>query len=105
MALQVTSTNEEKVLITLNPVTAAGNPAGVENLDVVVVDGDATTEVVEANKSFYVISGSGGLSNITVTADGDLGAGVVTLTDTIEYFVTAATATSFGLTAGTPELK
>ena len=103
--LQVTSTNEEKVLITLNPVTAAGNPAGVENLSVTVDSGDATVVEVEANKSFYVVSGTGGLSTFTVTADGDLGEGVVTLTDNIEYFVTAAVASSLGFTAGAPELK
>lgn len=103
--LQVTSTNEEKVLITLNPTTAAGNPAAVENLTVTVDAGDATVVEVEANKSFYVVSGAGGLSTITVTADGDLGKGVVTLTDTIEYFVTSAVASSLGFVAGAPELK
>jgi hypothetical protein len=105
MALQITSTDEQKVPVTLNPTTAAGNPATVEGLTVTVDVGDATIVEIEANKSFYVVSGTAGLNSLTVSADADLGEGVVTITDTIEYFVTGAQATSFGLSAGAAEAK
>lgn len=105
MSLQISSTNEEKILITIAPVTAQGNPASVENTVFTVDSGDATVQEVEANKSYYLVSGAGGLSTVTVTADADLGEGVTNITDTIEYFVTTAQATSFGLSAGTPEPK
>ena len=104
--LQITSTNEEKVLVTIAATTAAGNPAAVDAVTFTVTSGDATVVEVEANVSYYVVSGSaGGLSTIEVTADADLGEGVVTLTDAIEYFVVAAQASSLGFAAGAPELK
>ena len=103
--LQITSTNEEKVLVTIAATTAAGNPAAVDAVTFTVTSGDATVVEVEANVSYYVVSGAGGLSTIEVTADADLGEGVVALTDAIEYFVVAAQASSLGFTAGTPELK
>jgi hypothetical protein len=102
--LQITSTNEEKVPVMLDPKTAAGNPAQVQNVTFVVTEGDATVVAVD-DVNFEVVSGTGGLSKITVTADADLGEGVVELTDTIEYFVTAAQASSLGFNAGAPVLK
>lgn len=102
--LQITSTNEEKVPVMLDPKTAAGNPAQVQNVTFTVTEGDATVVVVD-EMNFEVVSGAGGLSKITVTADADLGEGVVELTDTIEYFVTAAQASSLGFNAGAPVLK
>jgi hypothetical protein len=102
--LQITSTNEEKVPVSIAPLTAAGNPAAVENVNWVVTEGDATVVVVDANNVEFV-SGTGGLTKVTVTADADLGEGVVTLTDEVEYFVVAAQATTFGFTAGAPVLK
>ena len=103
--LQITSTNEEKVLVTLAPVTAAGNPAEVENVTFDISEGDATVEEVVANKSYYFISGGTGLSKFTVKADGDLGEGVTELNDEVEYYVVSAQASSLGFTAGEPELK
>lgn len=103
--IQVTTTNEEKVQISLAPVTAAGNSAAVENVVFTVDSGDATVEEINANKDYYLVSGTGGLNTITVTADADLGEGVVVISDTIEYFVTEAQASNFGFTVGTPELK
>jgi hypothetical protein len=50
--LQITSTNEEKILVTLDTKTAAGNPAAVENTVFTVSSGDATVVENEANKSY-----------------------------------------------------
>jgi len=103
--LQITSTNEEKILVTIAATTAAGNPAAVQGVAFTVTSGDATVTELEANVSYYVVSGTGGLNTITVTADADLGEGVVELTDGIEYFVIEAQASSLGFAAGAPELK
>lgn len=102
----VTSTNEEKVLISIDPKTAQGNSAPIDgSVNAEVIDGDATIQTVD-EKSFYVVSGPGaGISNIKVSADADMGEGVRTIEDTIEYAVTAAEATGLGLTVGTAEPK
>lgn len=103
----VTITNEQKILITLNPTTEAGNPAGIESgsLRLEVLEGDATTEQVGDN-SFYAISGEANtLSRIKVTADGDKGEGVVTLEEELILTVIEPNAASLGLNVGTPELK
>lgn len=102
----VTTTSEEKILVTLNPVTAAGNPAQVDGTPSwVVVSGDATIEPSTDGLSCYLISGTVGNSVITVTADADLGEGVREITDTIDYAVVSAEASSLGLSVGTAEPK
>jgi len=106
----VTITNEQKIKITVNPKTAAGNPASIQegSLQVEVLEGDGTAETIEGDpNSFYAISGSatGAITRIKVSADGDLGEGVVTLEDEALVTVIPATASSLGLTVGEPELK
>lgn len=103
----ITITNEEKIQVTLAPLTAAGNPASVDGAPVwAVVSGDATLEVAEDGLSAFLVSGAADVnSQFTVTADADLGEGVVTLTDTIDLAVVAAGASALGLVAGTAILK
>jgi len=95
----VTSTNEEKVTIVLNPTTAAGNPASVDGAPVWSVEsGDATLEVAADGLSCVIISGAAEVVNtVTVTADADMGAGVVSISETIVYTVSAAQATGLGV--------
>jgi len=105
MPLTVACTNEQKVKITVNPVTAAGNPAAVDQLQVTPLSGDGTVgDTGEAN-SFFLVSGGAGPTVFRVTADSDLGAGVVPIEDTVTLDVTGALAANLGLTAGTPEPK
>lgn len=103
----ITITNEQKVLVTLNPVTAAGNPATVDGAPVwQVASGDATLEVQEGGMSAYLISGAADVtSKVMVSADADLGEGVASLEDSIDLVVIPATASTLGLVSGTPELK
>ena len=104
----LTITNEQKVLLTLAPKTLAGNPAQLEAGSVVwaVSEGDATVEPAADGLSAYLISGvENVVSTVTVTADGDLGEGVKTLTDSVTLTVVAAGADTLGFTAGEPELK
>lgn len=102
-----TITNEQKIKLTLNPTTAAGNPATVDGAPVwTVIEGDATIEPSEDGLSCYLISGEANVnSKITVTADADLGEGVIALTDTVDLAVVPASASVLGLTAGEAELK
>ena len=102
----VTITNEQKIQVTLAPTTAAGNPATLDGAPVwAVAAGDATIEVAADGLSCYLISGEPGNSQITVTADADLGEGVVNLTDTVDLAVVPASASQLGLVTGSPELK
>jgi hypothetical protein len=98
----VNSTSEQKVLISLNPTTAAGNPATVDGAPVwSVLEGDCTLEVAADGLSCYLISGAANVVNqITVTADADLDGGEVReISELIVYAVLAPEATALGLNA------
>lgn len=103
----ITITNEEKIQVVLSPVTAAGNPATVDGAPTwQVTEGDATLEVSADGLSAFLISGAPEVnSKIVVTADADLGEGVVNISDTIDLAVVQASASTLGLVAGTPVLK
>ena len=98
----INSTSEQKVLVTLNPVTAAGNPATLDGAPVwSVVEGDCTLEVSADGLSCYLVSGAAGVVNqVSVTADADLDAGEVReISELIVYAVVAPEATALGLAA------
>lgn len=103
----ITITNEEKVQVTLAPTTAAGNPATLDGSPVwTVIEGDATLEVAVDGLSAFLVSGAADVnSKIEVSADADLGEGVVTLTDVIDLAVVAAGASALGIVVSTPILK
>lgn len=103
----ITITNEEKVQVTLAPTTAAGNPAILDGAPVwTVTEGDATLEVAVDGLSAFLISGTANTnSKITITADADLGEGIVNLNDTIDLAVVPASANALGLLVATPVLK
>lgn len=103
--VQYASTNEEKVIITYAPVTAAGNPAEVQTVTVEINEGDMTSEVDTENKTITLISGTGGLSKFLVIMDADLGEGVKNISEEGEYFVTQAMANGLGLGSGEVVLK
>jgi hypothetical protein len=98
----VNSTSEQKVLISLNPTTAAGNPATVDGAPVwSVLEGDCTLEVAADGLSCYLISGAANVVNqVSVTADADLDGGEVReISELIVYAVLAPEATALGLNA------
>lgn len=103
----ITITNEQKVQVTLQPLTAAGNPAILDGAPVwTVTEGDATLEVAEDGLSAFLVSGAADVnSTIAVAADADLGEGVVALADTITLAVVLASASTLGLVAGEAILK
>jgi len=99
--------NDQKIQLTLAPVTASGKAAAVDGKPVwTVVDGDSTVVVADDGLSaFLVSSDTAGTSHFSVSADADLGAGVETISDTVELVVENAKAVALGLTAGTPVAK
>lgn len=108
MPLNLVLTTEQKIQVTLNPATAAGNPAELDGAPVwQVLEGDCTLEVAEGGKSAYILAGTAGLPcTVEVKADADLDEGEVReLTDPIAVNVVAAEAAGLGLGAGEPELK
>lgn len=107
MPLTIAISTEEKILVTLAPTTAAGNPATLDGEPTwTVTEGDATVDVQAGGLSAYIVSGSVGASTVTVSADADLDEGEVReLSDTIAVNVVGAEAAGLGLTMGTAEPK
>lgn len=106
MPLDITLTNEQKVMIHLSPQTDAGNPVTLDGPAVFEVsEGTCTIEAVD-DTSAYIVSGDvPGDSVVVVTGDADLGAGVETVMDTVMVHVMHANARSLGLSADTPVLR
>lgn len=104
MAFQVLS-NEEKVSVTINPQTAAGNPAQIDgDFSLEVIEGDVTLETAEDGTK-YIVSGAEGNSKVRISADADLGEGVQTIEDVVDIIVVPAGASNLGVGFGTPVLK
>lgn len=104
--MQVNLTNEQKVKLTVNPVTAAGHPAQLDGpVSFSVESGECTIEPVD-ERSCYIVSGDlPGDSVVVASADADLGDGVVNVAASVDVHVEGAMASSLGLALGTPEAK
>lgn len=100
-------TNEQKIKLTLTPVTPGGHPAPIDGAPAwSVVSGASTVVPAEDGLSAYLVSEDGiGDTTFLVEADADLGEGKETIQDTILLHVGHPKATSLGLSAGEPELK
>jgi hypothetical protein len=106
MPLEVTCTNEQKVPIGISPVTEAGKPVLLDGPVVVtVISGDGSVEMIDES-NFYVASGDAlADSTFLVEGDADLGAGVISIADTIILHVEHANAKSLGMVVGVAVLK
>lgn len=101
-------TDEQKVTLSVAFVTAKGNPATVDGPPVWTVSNDTVLSVVPSadGLSADVVSvGPLGASQVSVTADADLGAGVTALIGTLDVTVVASEAASIVISAGTPVLQ
>lgn len=105
--MDIVLTNEQQVKVTLAPVTSKGKPAPLDGAPTwAVASGTCTLNVAPDGLSAVIVSGdNAGDSEITVSADADLGAGVVTVSDAIRVTVNGAQAQSLGLTAEPPTTK
>lgn len=101
MPLDVVSTTEEKVHIKIAPVTSSGKPAPVEAGSVIwSLDGTGSIVPDEDGMGAFVVSAdTPGVSNWSVSADADLGAGVTTIVDGGVYTYNDPQAAALGTTA------
>lgn len=104
MPIEVTMTTEEKVRLSIQPVTPAGHPGEIDGEAQWSVEGTCTLQPIDPT-SAWVIAGDMGDSVVTVACDADVGNGIVPIGDTCLVHVNNPMATSVGLGADTPVLK
>jgi hypothetical protein len=107
MPVQISLTNEQKVTVTLTPVTDTGKPATLDGVPTwEVITGTSTVVAASDGLSAEIISADDpGDTQYLVKADADLGEGVVEISDTIGLTVIGSMATNLGMTVGTPVPK
>ena len=107
MALELTITNEQRILVTATPTTSTGRPASLDGaLSAQIVAGEATWVAGPTPNSIYLVSAENpGDTSFVVEADADLGSGVVLIQDTVLLKVAGALAANLGLVAGVAEPK
>ncbi len=106
--LEVSITNEQEVVVHLNPKTATGKPAQVQagSTTWTVQSGDATLTPSDDGLSCKITSAElPGDTSIVVDADADLGDGVTDVNDIVLVHVAGAQAASLGLSADDPTPK
>lgn len=110
--LDIEITNEQKIKVTLNPVTESGNPAELDGKPEWSVlsggneDPSKNLQVSEDGLSAYLISNdTPGDIEFLIKADADRGAGFEEISDVIRVHVSGAKAKSLGLVKGEPEPK
>lgn len=103
-------TDTQKVTLSIQPVDAKGNPALVDGAPTWnSSDPSIITVVPSADGLSAVASAAGPLTadgasvQVSVTADADLGAGVETISGTMDVTVVASKAVSVAINAGAPE--
>jgi len=107
MPTTVSISNEQKVKVTLTPVTETGKPAKLDGSPSwAVVSGNSQVVVADNGLSADLISSDDpGETQILIKADADIGDGVEEISDVITLTVTGATAKNLGISVGTPEPK
>lgn len=104
--LDIKLTNEQKVEVRVNPVTATGKAAVLDGpVKFSVQSGECTIEPIDESAVFIVSSDAPGDSVVIVEADADLGEGVELIQDLIKVSVEGARAASLGLSVGNPVAK
>lgn len=107
MPLDLKITNEQKISVTVNPVTDTGKPAKLDGMPSwAVISGNSALTVSDDGMTGTLTSADDpGDTEVLVKADADLGEGVEEISDTIHLSVVGATAKNLGLVAGAPEPK
>lgn len=96
---------DQKVSVSIQPVDKFGNPATVDGAPV-WVDATGQTNVVASDDGLTAVitpNGAVGTTQINVTADADLGDGVVTIAGVLDLEVVAGSAVALVINPGTPE--
>lgn len=105
--IDITITDEQKITVTLNPVTEKGKPVRLDGAPTwSVISGDSTVVAAEGGLSATLTSSdTPGDTQFLIEADADLGEGKETISDVIRLSVAGAHAKNLGLVLGAPELK
>jgi hypothetical protein len=103
MPLDISLSTEQQVRLAITPMTPAGQPAPIDGEATWDVAGDCTLVPIDAT-STWVVGHTVGDSVVTVSADADMGAGVVTIMDTATIHVASPMAANLGLSADQPVL-
>ena len=104
----LTLTDEQKCPLSIQPLTAAGNPARVDGVpvwassDVNVISLDVASDGMSAVAR---TPGTLGTSTVSCIADADLGSGVREIVAVLDITVVAAEAATMGIATGTPEIE
>lgn len=102
--MTATLSNEQKLPISVTPLTALGNTAKVDGAPLWSSSNiNVCTLVIAPDGMSAVVNGVGpGTSTITVTADADLTSAVSQISSSIVVTVSAALATTLQFTVGAP---
>jgi len=106
--MRIVLTNEQQVTVSIDPKTAAGNPAPIDGDPVFVSSDPAVIAVFPTGdpKTVLVKAAGLGVAQLQVSADADLDEGETrTITGAIDFNVDQAEASDLGFTAGEPELQ
>ena len=104
--MSVVLKDNQRVAVAVSPVDARGNPAPVDGVPVWAVVGPAILTLETAADGLSCVAtttGELGVTQLTVTADADLGEGVVAITGLLDVEVVAGAAVALNVTAGVPE--
>lgn len=101
-------TDLQKCTISVAFTDAAGNPATVDGTPTWTSSDPSIILVTPADDGMSAVAttvGPLGTSQVAVTADADLGAGITPVTGTLDIQVIASQAVAASIATGTPELK
>lgn len=101
-------TDVQKVGFAVNAVSAAGNPAALDGAPVWTSSDESVLTLVVSEDGLSceaVTTGKLGVAQVKVTADADLGEGVVPLVGVADVEVVASQAVNLELKAGVPSDK
>jgi hypothetical protein len=96
----------QKVTITVSPIDAKGNTAQVDGVPAWAVADPAILTLVPSDDGLTCVAtttGAVGTTQITITADADLGEGVKTISGLVDVEVVSGMAAGLNIVAGTPE--
>ena len=108
MPQELALTTEYMVMASIAPVTPGGDPASVDGepvWDVTSGEGSIAELTPPDPMKRWLSAEASGDVVFTVTADADMGAGVVTLADTFLLHFSNPMAAQLGASLGAPELK
>jgi hypothetical protein len=102
--------DDQKVLLTIQPLDAKGKPAAVDGAPVWSSSDETQVVVVAASDGLSAVASgvapptdpTAPLPRIVVTADADLGSGSTPITGSLDFTITGGSAATIAITAGTP---